>query len=214
MTARATAWFEDEDPRNLLRWGAAAVIVLAVHAAIVAAYFLWRPPEVEVGDESSVISVEITVSQVEQVEQPKIEQPKIEPPPPKPETTQEALPEPKPPEKVEETRPSPRTTARVEGGAPRIDTSWQTLLVKQLQRFMNYPPSARARGEQGVGLLAFTVDRSGHVLARHVVRTSGFPDLDAEMMALIERAQPLPAFPAGMAQDQLELTVPIRFSLR
>jgi protein TonB len=33
-------------------------------------------------------------------------------------------------------------------------------------------------------------------------------------MAMIERAQPLPAFPPSMTQTKLDLTIPIRFSLR
>jgi hypothetical protein len=33
-------------------------------------------------------------------------------------------------------------------------------------------------------------------------------------MELVERAQPMPAFPASMVEAQLDLTVPIRFSLR
>ncbi len=34
------------------------------------------------------------------------------------------------------------------------------------------------------------------------------------LMAMIMRAEPLPAFPPSMPQPQLDLTVPIRFSLR
>ena len=63
-------------------------------------------------------------------------------------------------------------------------------------------------------LLAFSIDRNGHVLSRHIVSGSGHADLDAEVLAMIERAQPLPAFPPSMTQAQLSLTVPIRFALR
>ena len=63
-------------------------------------------------------------------------------------------------------------------------------------------------------LLRFSIDRNGHVLAHSIARSSGYPDLDEEVMAMIMRAEPLPAFPASMAQAQLDLTVPIRFSLR
>ena len=83
--------------------------------------------------------------------------------------TDVTLPEEKPPEKVEPTNPSPRSTARVDAAAPHIDPSWQTLLFKQLQRFKSYPSGARARNEQGVVILAFTVDRDGHVLSRQIV---------------------------------------------
>ena len=63
-------------------------------------------------------------------------------------------------------------------------------------------------------LLSFSVDRTGHVLEHRVVRSSGYPALDDEVMSMIERAQPLPPFPATMTEDKLDLTVPIRFSLK
>jgi protein TonB len=211
MNARTLPWFEDNEPRDLLRWIGAAAFVFAVQAAVVAAYLLWRVPPVEVGDDAAVISIELTAPVEEQVEQAAVDKPV---PQQEVVTQQDALPEEKPPPKVEQVSPATRTIERVEAAAPRIDPSWQTLLVKRLYQFMTYPSRARARNEQGVGLLAFTVDRGGHVIERHVVKSSGHPDLDAEMMELIVRAQPLPAFPASMTQDRLDLTVPIRFSLR
>ncbi len=102
----------------------------------------------------------------------------------------------------------------MKGGAPRVEPSWQTGLVRHLQQFKRYPSEAQSHGEQGVVLLGFSVDRTGHVLARHIVRSSGHPDLDDEVMAMIERAQPLPPFPPSMPEQKLDLTVPIRFSLR
>jgi periplasmic protein TonB len=210
MTARTLAWFEDDDPQDLLRWFAAAVIVVFVHVALVGGYFLWHPSEDEIGDESSAIAIELTVAAPEQQEQAKVEAPQ----PPKETQNDIAIPEDKPPPKVEPTNPSPRTTARVDAAAPRIDPSWQTLLVKHLQQFKNYPSTARARSEQGVVVLAVTIDRDGHVLARHIVKSSGHPDLDDEVLSLVERAQPLPAFPPSMTQARLDLAVPIRFSLQ
>jgi len=63
-------------------------------------------------------------------------------------------------------------------------------------------------------MLNFSVDRNGRVLAREIVRSSGHPELDKEVISMIERAQPLPPFPATMTEDKLDLTVPIRFSLK
>jgi protein TonB len=142
-------------------------------------------------------------------EEVKVEQP--------PDETPAIIPEPvvKPPEKVEEARPpAPVTAQRVKGGAPRIEPSWQSSLVRQLQHYKRYPIEAQSRSEEGVVLLSFSLDRTGHVLAHHIARSSGFADLDNEVMAMIKRAEPLPAFPASMPQPQLDLTVPIRFSLR
>ena len=73
---------------------------------------------------------------------------------------------------------------------------------------------AQARGDEGVVQLSFTVDRTGHVHNRDIVRSSGHRELDNEVISMIERAQPLPPFPATMPQAKLELTVPIRFSLQ
>jgi periplasmic protein TonB len=211
MNTRALAWFEDDDPQDLLRWAVAAAVVVLIYAATIGGYLYWHQQlDEDLGDESTAIAIELTVPEIEQQEQAKVDQP----PPPQDTTTDVTLPEEKPPEKVEPTNPSPRSTARTDAAAPHIDPSWQTLLFKQLQRFKNYPSGARARNEQGVVILAFTVDRDGHVLSRQIVTGSGYPDLDAEVLTMVERAQPLPAFPASMSQAQQDFSVPIRFSLR
>jgi protein TonB len=87
-------------------------------------------------------------------------------------------------------------------------------LVRHLQQYKRYPSEAQSHGDEGVVLLGFSVDRTGHVLTRHIVRSSGHADLDDEVMAMIDRAQPLPPFPSTMPEPKLDLTVPIRFSLR
>jgi len=209
MTARALTWFEDDDPRDLMRWAVAAAVVVLVYAALIGGYFLWHPAEEDVGDDTSAIAIELTVPDIDQVEQAPVDQP----PPPQPTTSDVTMPEEKPPEKVEQVAPAPRTSEQTPATARRIDPSWTTLLVKQLQRFKSYPSGARARNEEGVVNLSFTVDRDGHVLSRQIVSSSGHPDLDAEVLTMIERAQPLPAFPPSMTQAQQDFTVPIRFSL-
>jgi protein TonB len=50
------------------------------------------------------------------------------------------------------------------------------------------------------------------VLAHSIARSSGYADLDNEVMAMI-MAEPLPPFPASMTQARIDLTVPIQFSL-
>ena len=87
-------------------------------------------------------------------------------------------------------------------------------LLARLQQNKRYPASAEARREQGVATLSFTVDRHGRVLARSITRSSGSAALDGEVLAMVQRAQPLPAFPPAMTQDSVNLVVPIRFSLR
>jgi protein TonB len=237
MTAHELHWLNDRDPRTIVRWSAAAVLVASLHAALIAGYLVWRQPSEEIGDLTSVVAVELAPidnvadanqrdvapgpeDMVEQKAAPEAkkqpERPKIEELPPPPATTADvALPEPKPPAKVAQERPpAPRTTARVEGGAPRVEPSWQADLVRHLQQYKRYPNGAQTKHEQGIVLLGFSVDRSGRVLAHRIVQSSGHADLDQEVMDMIVRAQPLPAFPRSMTQSKLDLTVPIRFALR
>lgn len=227
MTAYSLPWLDDDDPRDLRRWAIAAAVVLGIHFAAVGSYvYLHRPDEL--GDEATPIAVDFTPSEdtIDQPEvapspeqpppPPKIEQPPPPPPPP-PQPQAVAIPEPPPPPpKVEEQKPppTPAMPARTKGAAQHIEGSWETNLVRHLERYKRYPSEAQSRGEEGIALLAFSVDRTGHVLERHIVRSSGYPALDEEVMSMIERAQPLPPFPKSMTESKLDLTVPIRFSLR
>jgi TonB family protein len=103
--------------------------------------------------------------------------------------------------------------ARRHGGAPQIASSWETSVIKHLQHYKGYPSEALPRSEDCMVLLSFSLDRKGRVLAHHIARSSGCVDLDNDVMDMIMRAEPLPAFPANMPQAQLDLTVPIRFSM-
>jgi protein TonB len=236
MTVLALSWLEDQSPRDLVRWAAAAAIVFGIHAGAIG-YFLSRSIPDGIGNDSDVVTVELapidstpdavardvapapeTMIESKPVAAPQVQQKteetKVEAPP---DQSLAIVPEPviKPPEMAEETRPpAPHTAEQVKGGAPRIEPSWQTSLVRQIQRTKRYPPEAQARGEQGVVLLSFSLDRNGRVLAHRIAESSGHADLDNEVMAMIERAQPLPAFPPSMTQTKLDLTIPIRFSLR
>ena len=87
-------------------------------------------------------------------------------------------------------------------------------MLARLQQNKRYPAGAESRREQGVATLSFSVDRNGRVLARSVARSSGVPALDEEVLAMVQRSQPLPAFPPAMTQQSINLVVPIRFTLR
>ncbi len=238
MTASALHWLDD-DPRARRRWIISGVAVLCGYAVIAGGLLLWWPQPDQIGDNSSIISVELapidSVADAKQTDvapapeemveqkatpvqpQKQPEQPKVEEqPPPEPAPSAVALPEEqKPPVPVEEQRPpAPETAAPVRGGAPRIEPSWESRLFRKLQQAKRYPSEARARGEQGVVTLTFSIDRNGHVTARSIAKGSGYAALDDEAMALVTRAQPMPAFPPSMTEAEISLTVPIRFSLR
>lgn len=150
-------------------------------------------------------------------------EPKPEPPKPVP-----VKPKRVEPKKPSDRPPAPRTTAapRAERQAPAASAragaaaastalpAYRQLLAAHLQRFKQYPTEAKAAGEQGTAILSFTVSRTGRVLTSRLAGSSGHAALDAETMAMIRRAQPLPAFPPEMKQASLSFTVPVHFSLR
>jgi periplasmic protein TonB len=212
MASRTLFWIEERDPRELRRWGMAAAVVVLIHGALIAGYLFGHEPD-QVGDDATDVTVELapidTLADAKQrdvapapeemVEQKATPQPQNQPDHPKP---------------VEPPPPVDTDDAVLPQEKPPIEPSWESRLVKRLQAFKRYPGAAQSRGEEGVALLAFSVDRNGHVLTRRIVKSSGHADLDEEVLAMIERAQPLPPFPPGMTQTELSLTVPIRFSLR
>ncbi len=92
--------------------------------------------------------------------------------------------------------------------------SYRQRLAAHLQRFKRYPTEARASGVQGTATLSFTVGRGGQVLNARLARSSGHPALDAETLAMVSRAQPLPPFPPEITQASLNFSVPVNFSVR
>ncbi|GAB5467728.1 MAG: hypothetical protein Kilf2KO_07580 [Rhodospirillales bacterium] len=108
---------------------------------------------------------------------------------------------------------SGRSTGRSAGssGGDSVE-SYAGKLAALLNRHKRYPHSSRRRGEEGVVTLRFTVDPYGRVVEKRILRSSGHRRLDAEVIALLERASPLPHPPSGGAR--LSLAVPIVFSLR
>jgi len=109
-----------------------------------------------------------------------------------------------------------RASAPAPGASWRDDAlpNWKSQLLALLERNKRYPSDAQSRGDQGVAMLAFAVDRQGGVHRAHIARSSGSAALDQETLSLLQRAQPLPAPPADMRGAQIAVTVPIRYSIR
>ena len=153
-------------------------------------------------------------------------------PPPQPENRavaeleQKPKAEPKPAKKP----PAPRTAAAprspVHTGAVAaapatggdssniLPPSWVSQLFSHLLRYRQYPSLAQSGRQEGVVTLNFTLDRHGRVVSRHIAHSSGVAVLDAEALAMIERAQPLPPFPPAMGERARNFSAPIKFSLR
>lgn len=159
------------------------------------------------------------------------------PPPPKVEKKPEPKPKPKPkpvkhqpkpverpPEKIEtttamDTTPPPpapaaqQTAMAAPAGRVGPPPDYLSQLYSALERCKEYPRAAQQRRQQGRAMLRFTIDRSGKVLDYKIEKSTGYDTLDQAVVAMIQRASPLPPMPADMTKDHLELLVPVPFTL-
>jgi len=113
------------------------------------------------------------------------------------------------------TSPGPTaSSSQTVSSAPSTRATWQAQLVAWLERYKRYPRLAQEQRQQGVACLRFTIDRESKVISSQINKSSGFELLDDEVLALIQRAQPVPSPPPEVAGDRIELLVPVAFSLR
>lgn len=99
------------------------------------------------------------------------------------------------------------------GGVPGTEQDYLTILSAWLERHKQYPSRAQRRQQEGTVYLRFIVDREGKVLTFSIERSSGYLLLDREVEKMIHRAAPLPAMPDDMTLSQLELVVPVSFTI-
>jgi protein TonB len=106
--------------------------------------------------------------------------------------------------------PSPSAGASAAAAA----ASYRSILAAHLKRFKGWPSGAEARGEHGRVSINFTVSRNGRVTGARLTKSSGFASLDQEAMAWIQRAQPLPSFPAEIREATMNITAPLYWEKR
>lgn len=109
---------------------------------------------------------------------------------------------------------APAASAASAGASVAVIASYNQTVAAHLQRFKQYPPDAKAAGQQGVARLSFTLGRGGQVLSSRLGGSSGHAALDAETMAMVRRAQPFPSFPPEMKQASMGFSVPVQFLVR
>ncbi|MDX3911621.1 MAG: TonB family protein [Sphingobium sp.] len=109
----------------------------------------------------------------------------------------------------------PETAAPKTVTAPLAQTAssdmadtWEGKVLAQLNKYRRYPRAAMVRRQQGVPYIRFVMDREGRVLSSRLERSSGFPELDREAVALPRRASPFPKPPVDKPGDTLELVFP------
>jgi periplasmic protein TonB len=95
----------------------------------------------------------------------------------------------------------------------KAQAAWHISLVAHINRYKRYPAEARIHKVEGVVNVEFTLDRSGQILDSRVAQSSGSAILDAEAVALLKRAAPLPTPPKDLSPEAAHLALPIQFRM-
>jgi len=203
-----------------LRWGICFTLVLVVHGAAALALlmqpsealdFADAPVPVLMADDSALLGPLVLNDPTPPPPEEQTKPPEEQPKPPE-EAAEIVLPLPEPPKVQEQPRTAPRSVEPQE--APPNTQRWQAMLAAHINNFKHYPQEARARAEEGVAKVAFTIDRDGRLLSSRIVQSSGSPTLDRETLDMLARAQPMPRPPEKVTEAQLSFTVPVRFTIR
>jgi protein TonB len=234
------AFFLKKDRAETLRWAGCFLVVVAAHAtAALSLMPSHDSSDFEAGAPVVMLELpEMTAAPATPPSDLTPGPPEMETeatPPPKEETKpieQEAEvalpilepPKPQPPVEQHEATATPSVEMPPSAAAPpkagaEVHTPvalvrWQSALAAHLERFKRYPTAARARHEQGVVRVAFTIDHEGHLLHSEIVQSSGSPPLDQETLDMLSRAQPMPKPPGNTPDSALSFIVPIRFNIR
>jgi protein TonB len=206
------------------RWSICFAVVIAAHAALALVLLINPPSDSDFGVDAPVVMLELPESFVvaatpptDLAPGPKQEESEATPPPkeetrPPEQEAEVALPQPPKPEPPQEQKQATAPPAAVPTAA--AVQRWETQLVAHIEHFKRYPAEARARGEQGIARVAFTIDREGWVRGSRIVQSSGEPELDQEALAMLTRAQPVPRPPERVSGRELSFVIPIKFNIR
>ena len=87
--------------------------------------------------------------------------------------------------------------------------AWRKAVTEHVWRNRAFP--SQAIGRRADAGVIFVVDRSGKLISNALVESTGFPPLDAETLAMVERSAPFPKPPAEAKDDLQRVTILIAF---
>jgi protein TonB len=91
--------------------------------------------------------------------------------------------------------------------------SYHHMVATLLAKAKRYPERAVRGRVVGSGTLRLTVSPSGDVERVEVIKSTESNILDEELLRMVDRAAPFPAFPSEMNQADLTMLVPVSFRL-
>ncbi|TDR87320.1 energy transducer TonB family protein [Enterovirga rhinocerotis] len=116
------------------------------------------------------------------------------------------------PPTIDKASEAPKSTAPVQGtgsSTSRVVATWHRRLSRHLDRNKRYPGGAKHSLQEVT--VSFTIDRTGKLITSSVVKSSGEAAFDEAALAMLRRADPLPAPPPVMADEGLTFTLPVHF---
>lgn len=91
--------------------------------------------------------------------------------------------------------------------------SWQKSVVGVIAKKQVYPRAAMSQEIEGRAKVKMTIDRAGKITHYEMVESTGSDLLDAEVVKLMERINPLPAPPADASDSNLTFVLPLAWVL-
>jgi TonB family protein len=116
---------------------------------------------------------------------------------------------------LEKAPEAPRSVAPAVGtgeSMQRARVTWQKELAAHFDKSKRYPADRATQSAEVV--VSFVLDRVGHVVSTHVVKGSGDSSFDAAALAMLQRADPVPAPPPLVADEGLTFTLPVIFHIK
>lgn len=91
---------------------------------------------------------------------------------------------------------------------------YEQIISQWIQKFKLYPEEARTQNMEGETVVRIRIDRQGNIKYHALERSTGYQILDRAAIAMIRRANPVPAVPHDYPQgDRMEFLIPVTFHL-
>jgi len=100
--------------------------------------------------------------------------------------------------------------AEKKGGDTTVQLAYMGKLRSHLERSKVNPRTQLT----GTAVVRFKVGPTGGLISREIVTSSGSKVLDDAALASIDKASPFPPMPKDLQRDDIEISVPFKFSVR
>jgi pilus assembly protein CpaC len=90
---------------------------------------------------------------------------------------------------------------------------YSRLVQARILESLNYPPSAKGSGFQGIVTLRMNLSYKGEILESGIQSSSGYKILDDNALKAAKKTSPYPPFPPAIKEKDLWINIPIAYQL-